>query len=120
MERLAGTPLLQARYLHLSRVLVETQLRLHALEAEVLLRAMDEEGRDSRAAGRPAISRKMITIEGHFAQLEARIARGSLDGLRPAMAWLFDRRPREQSGRVICHGDFHPHNILYSESSIGA
>jgi len=33
----------------------------------------------------------MITIEGHLAQLEARIARGSLDGLRPAMAWLVER-----------------------------
>ncbi len=118
MERLAGKPLLQARHLNLSRVLVDTQLRLHALDAEALLRAMDEEGRDSRAAGGPAISREMITIEGHLAQLEARIARGSLDGLRPAMAWLVERRPPEQSRRVICHGDFHPHNILYSESSV--
>src|SRR6266849_8006218 len=31
MERLAGKPLLQARHLNLSRVLVDTQLRLHAL-----------------------------------------------------------------------------------------
>ena len=114
MERLPGIPLLQARYLNLSRVLVETQLRLHALDAEALLRAMDEEGWDSRAAGGPAISREMITIEGHLAQLADRITRGSLDGLRPAMAWLVECRPPEQSSRVICHGDFHPHNILFS------
>jgi aminoglycoside phosphotransferase (APT) family kinase protein len=118
MERLPGKPLLQARYLNLSRILADTQLRLHALDAEALLRAMDEEGRDSRAAGGPVISREMITLEGHVAQLEARIARGSLDGLRPAMAWLVERRPGEQSRRVICHGDFHPHNILYSGSSV--
>ena len=118
MERLPGAPLLQARYLNLSRVLVETQLRLHALDAEALLRAMDEEGRDSLGAGGTTIGRETITIDGHFAQLEARIARGALDGLRPAMAWLVERRPREQSRRVICHGDFHPHNILYSGSSV--
>src|SRR5712692_4522932 len=118
MERLPGAPLLQARRLNLSRVLVETQLRLHALDAEALLRAMDEEGGDSRATGGPAISRDVISLEGHLAQLEARIARGALDGLRPAMAWLVERRPREQSHRVICHGDFHPHNILYSGSSV--
>jgi len=77
MERLPGAPLLQARYLNLSRVLVETQLRLHALDAEALLRAMDEEGRDSLAAGGTTIGRETITIDGHFAQLEARIARGA-------------------------------------------
>src|SRR5216683_1035441 len=60
MERLPGAPLLQARRLNLSRVLVETQLRLHALDAEALLRAMNEEGRASRATGGPAISRDMI------------------------------------------------------------
>jgi aminoglycoside phosphotransferase (APT) family kinase protein len=118
MERLPGAPLLQARYLNLSRVLVETQLRLHALDAEALLRAMDAEGRDSRAAGGPAISRDVITLEGHLAQLEARVARGALDGLRPAMAWLIEQRPPERSPRVICHGDLHPHNILYSGSAV--
>jgi aminoglycoside phosphotransferase (APT) family kinase protein len=118
MERLPGAPLLQARYLNLSRVLVETQLRLHALDAEALLRAMDEEGRDSRATGGPSISRDVITLEGHLAQLEARIARGALDGLRPAMTWLVEQRPPEQSPRVICHGDFHPHNILYSGGAV--
>ncbi|PYM39944.1 MAG: hypothetical protein DME16_26965 [Candidatus Rokuibacteriota bacterium] len=118
MERLPGAALLQAHYLNLSRVLVETQLRLHALDAETLLRAMDEEGRDSRATGGPAMSRDVITLEGHLAQLEARIARGALDGLRPAMAWLVEQRPPEQSRRVICHGDFHPHNILYSGGAV--
>ena len=118
MERLPGSPLLQARYLNLSRVLVEAQLRLHALDAEALLRAMDDEGRDSRATGGPAISRDVITLEGHLAQLEARIARGALDGLRPAMTWLVDQRPPEQTRRVICHGDFHPHNILYSGGAV--
>ena len=118
MERLPGAPLLQAHYLNLSRVLVETQLRLHALDAETLLRAMDEEGRDSRATGGPAMSRDVITLEGHLAQLEARIARGALDGLRPAMAWLVEQRPPEQSRRVICHGDFHPHNILFSGGAV--
>jgi len=118
MERLPGAPLLQARYLNLSGVLVETQLRLHALDAEALLRAMDDEGRDSRAGGGPAISRDLITLEGHLAQLEGRIARGALDGLRPAMAWLVEQRPPEQSRRVVCHGDFHPHNILHSGSAV--
>src|SRR5206468_1559244 len=91
MERLPGASLLQAHYLNLSRVLVETQLRLHALDAETLLRAMDEEGRDSRATGGPAMSRDVITLEGHLAQLEARVARGALDGLRPALRWLLAR-----------------------------
>jgi aminoglycoside phosphotransferase (APT) family kinase protein len=118
MERLPGKPLLQARYLNLSRILVDTQLRLHALDAEALLRAMDEEGRESRAVRGPALLREMMILEGHLAQLEERIARGALEGLRPAMAWLVERRPPERSRRVICHGDFHPHNILYSGARV--
>lgn len=120
MERLPGKPLLEARVFNISRVLVETQLRLHALGAEALLRALDEEGLASGAAGVPAIGRDTITLEGHLAQLESRIVRGSLDGLRPAMAWLLERRPPEPGRRVICHGDFHPHNILVSGSTVTA
>ena len=118
MERLPGKSLLQARFFNISRVLVETQLRLHALDAEVLLRALDQEGLAASAAGAPTISRDMVTLDGHLAQLEDRVVRGALDGLRPAMTWLLAHRPPEPARRVICHGDFHPHNILVSGSAV--
>ena len=114
MERLPGRPLLEAGFLRIGRLLVETQLRLHALDAEVLLRALDQEGLAAGAAGAPAISRDMVTLDGHLAQLRDRIVGGALDGLEPAMAWLVEHRPPSPGRRVICHGDFHPQNILVS------
>src|SRR2546425_9076996 len=63
MERLAGRPLLDAQRLGVASVLVEMQLRLHALDAEVLLLALDREGQTSSAAGEPPISRELVRSE---------------------------------------------------------
>ncbi len=118
MERLPGKPLTEAGLFNISGVLVEMQVRLHALDALVLLRALDRAGLASTPAGAPATGREMVTFEGHLARLEARVARGPLDGLGAAMAWLVAHRPSEQERRVICHGDFHPHNILVSGTAV--
>jgi len=104
MERLPGKPLLDARFLDISAALVEMQARLHDLDAEALLRALDRDG--------PPLGREVMSFEGHLVRLEARIARGGLAGLREAMRWLVEHRPPEPGRRVVCHGDFHPQNIL--------
>ena len=118
MERLAGRPLLDARRLGVASVLVEMQLRLHALDAEVLLLALDREGQTPSAAGGPPISRELVTFESHLARLERRIARGSLRGLEKAIVWFSDHRPMDERRRVICHGDFHPQNILMTDGRV--
>jgi aminoglycoside phosphotransferase (APT) family kinase protein len=105
MERLPGRPLLEARQFNLSAVLVEMQVRLHALDADVLLRALDREG--------PPLHRNLVSFDAYLAQLAARIDLGGLDGLGPAMRWLVAHRPAAPDRLVICHGDFHPHNLLY-------
>jgi len=104
MDRLPGKPLLDERFLGLDAVLVDVQARLHALDAEAVLRALDDEG--------PPLSRETIGFDAYLAQLEARIAHGGLEGLRRAMSWLRERRPPEPARRAICHGDFHPQNVL--------
>ena len=109
MERVAGRPLLDARRIGVASVLAEMQLRLHALDAEVLLQALDREG--------PPISREVATFEGHLARLERRIAYAKLGGLEKAMRWLSERRP-SAGPRVICHGDFHPQNILMADGRV--
>ena len=118
MERLAGRPLLDARRLGVASVLVEMQLRLHALDAEVLLQALDREGQASSPAGGPPISREVVSFEGHLARLERRVDRGTLRGLETAMAWVSDHPPTDQRRRVICHGDFHPQNILWTDGRV--
>ena len=110
MERLPGRPLLDVRRTGIGSLLAELQLRLHALDAEVLLQALDREG--------PPISREAATFEGHLARLERRITHAKLHGLEKAMRWLSDHRPSARAARVICHGDFHPQNILMADGRV--
>jgi aminoglycoside phosphotransferase (APT) family kinase protein len=111
MERRPGRPLLSARHLGIARLLVETQISLHALDPDVLLGALDREVPGSSA---------LVTLDGYLEQLEARITRPALGGLGPAMRWLRDHRPRPGGARAICHGDFHPLNILSDEREVTA
>jgi aminoglycoside phosphotransferase (APT) family kinase protein len=110
MERLAGRSLLDERRIGAASVVADMQVRLHALDAEVLLQALDREG--------PPISRDVATFEGHLAHLERRVARAGLHGLEPALRWVLDHRPADGPTRVICHGDFHPQNILMADGRV--
>jgi aminoglycoside phosphotransferase (APT) family kinase protein len=41
-----------------------------------------------------------------------RIERARLSGLSEGARWLTRNRPEPAQAEVICHGDFHPHNIM--------
>jgi aminoglycoside phosphotransferase (APT) family kinase protein len=107
MERVAGRPLLAERWFGVASVLVESHRRLHSLDATPLLEALRGE------AGRDA-----VTFDGLLTQLQDRVTRRSLDGLRLAMDWLTALRPATDERPVICHGDFHPQNILVSRGTV--
>ena len=47
-------------------------------------------------------------VEGLLAQMEARIVRGALLGLVPALGWLRANRPTLEGPPVVCHGGFPP------------
>jgi aminoglycoside phosphotransferase (APT) family kinase protein len=81
---------------------VEMQLRLHQLPAEPLLRAVTTAGIDAGA----------ITFEGQLGRLRTIAERFALIGLEPGLAWLDHCRPSQPREAAICHGDFHPLNIL--------
>ncbi|HWP76227.1 MAG TPA: phosphotransferase, partial [Methylomirabilota bacterium] len=115
MERATGRPLLDDRVLGVSATLASAQARLHALDAEPVLRALDDEG---RAAG-GGFDRSVVGYEGYLAALDRRIRRAELTGLAPGVRWLRDRGPAA-GPRVICHGDFHPQNLLAERGRVTA
>jgi aminoglycoside phosphotransferase (APT) family kinase protein len=110
MERRPGRPLLAARRLGIAALLVETHLRLHALDPSSLLRVLDRAAPGSSA---------LVSLDGHLGQLATRVGR-SLHGLAPAMRWLLDHRPEQGRASAICHGDFHPQNLLFDGREITA
>ena len=103
MERLPGRVLVDAQRVGMAGVLVDAQLRLHALKAGPLFAALDQEpGSGGHAT---------VGLESYLRSLEYRVARAKLDGLKPALSWLRSHRP-SPGPLVICHGDFHPRNLL--------
>jgi len=107
MERAAGQPMLEERLIGVAGALVEIQWRLHELDAEPFLRAMDGVG-----------GRGPAMFDALLAQLASRVAGHPHDGLRPGMDWLLAQRPPEPTRPAICHGDLHPLNVLMSERTV--
>lgn len=79
----------------------EAQTRLHALPADAFVDLV-------KRAGVPP---ENLTFDSAFAGQRASVEQFGLSGLRPAVDWLTANTPR-QSTPVICHGDFHPSNVL--------
>jgi aminoglycoside phosphotransferase (APT) family kinase protein len=107
MERARGRPLLDDRLRGVGLILAAAQARLHALDAERVLRAIDEEG---RAAG-GGFDRAVVGFDALLTWFDRRVSRAGLDGLVPGVRWLRERRPAA-GPPAICHGDFHPQNLL--------
>jgi len=109
MEHLPGRVLIDAKRVGMGGVLAEAQARLHRLSAEPLLVALDA---DPAAGGRVTVA-----FEGYLMALHARVERAALDGLKPTVRWLYERRPTPVAP-VICHGDFHPRNLLVADGRL--
>ena len=87
---------------------VDAQIRLHALDPAPLLAAVGAGGLD------PAT----VTFEGQLNGIGATVEQFSLGGLKPAVAWLNTHRPSAALRPAICHGDFHPLNILAQDGKV--
>ncbi len=107
MERVDGRPMVEVKRLGVGAALARIQLALHALDARPLIEAVERIGEGSA-----------VTFDGLLAQLEERVVGHSLDGLRGVMRWLRERRPPAPPRAVICHGDFHPQNVLMAKGAV--
>jgi aminoglycoside phosphotransferase (APT) family kinase protein len=103
MEHLPGRVLIDAQRVGMAGVLAEAQARLHDLHAAPVLAALDA---DPATGGRGAVG-----FDTYLETLQARASRAALDGLAPTLRWLHEHRP-SPGVPVICHGDFHPRNLL--------
>jgi aminoglycoside phosphotransferase (APT) family kinase protein len=81
---------------------IDMQIRLHELPTLPLLQALTDAGMDT----------DLVTFDGQLKRLGAVIGQYRLDGLKPGLSWLVASRPQGLSSTAICHGDFHPLNIL--------
>jgi aminoglycoside phosphotransferase (APT) family kinase protein len=96
------------RYFEMLRLLTAAQARLHEMDPEPVLRAWERMGRPRDGRG----------FEGRIEWLRERVDQARLDGLRPGLAWLDERRPPPPARLSICHGDFNPNNLLVEDGEL--
>ena len=101
MERVAGRPLFEVGLRAMPATLARLQLRLHALDPAPVARALGEAG----------------TFDGYLLRMGRRIERADLAGLAGVLAWLHRARPGDGPA-AVCHGDFHPQNILVEAGAV--
>jgi aminoglycoside phosphotransferase (APT) family kinase protein len=109
MERLPGETMWSAAakaglpaFLAMPRRLAELQARLHRLSGDGLRNS-------ARALG---VDLSAMSVQADVQRLRERIAREGLQGLLPGADWLASNLPAPAQAEVICHGDFHPLNIM--------
>jgi aminoglycoside phosphotransferase (APT) family kinase protein len=90
----------------LAALLAEYHVRLHRLDPQPLVEKLEARGLGGR-----------MSIDLFYDHIEATIARTHARWLGPGMQWLRAERPPENE-HVICHGDFHPLNMLVDKGTI--
>jgi aminoglycoside phosphotransferase (APT) family kinase protein len=94
--------------LAMPRRLAELHARLHRVSGEFLRESARAFGMDLTTIG----------VDADLQRLSERIEREGLDGLVPGARWLVENRPAPAQAEVICHGDFHPLNIMVAGDRI--
>lgn len=111
MERLPGTTMWEdatgrngdkRHLLTLSRRLAEAHALLHRIDGKQLTASAESHG----------IPPALLTIAGEVGRIRGRIEKANLGGLMPGIEWLQRNVRRPVEAEVICHGDFHPLNIM--------
>ena len=106
MEFLPGELMIAAPPETIPGLLGRAHARLHRIDPTPLVRVLEERGFDKRR----------YRLEGRLAWLEEQAT--AYSWLGEAVSWLLQNRPPEPKRPVICHGDFHPMNLLVQEGTV--
>jgi len=110
MQRLPGETMWSAAakarsmapLLGVPRRLAEIHAELHRVSGELL----------RESAHTFAVDLATMGVDARVEDVGRRIDRAGLGGLSEGARWLARNRPAPAQAEVICHGDFHPHNIM--------
>jgi len=111
MERLRGDNMLAnakgpggglSRLAAMPRMLAQVQAQLHAVPGEALLASARNLGLDP----------ELFTLRTGLDRLATRVDLAGLAGLAEGASWLRQHAPLPAEPEVVCHGDFHPLNVV--------
>jgi len=88
-------------------VLGNLHAKLHNIDPEPILRKFTEAGVNSR----------LLKLEGSLDGFRAYVNL-NFTWLNEAAEWLFENRPNDPEILSVCHGDFHPMNLLFKDGKV--
>jgi aminoglycoside phosphotransferase (APT) family kinase protein len=89
-------------------LLARLHARLHRLDADAFVQRIDPN----------AVPAQRLAIAGEFRRYQDRIAMARLTGLQPGLEWLMANPPPAAPRSSICHGDFHPLNVIIDATGV--
>jgi aminoglycoside phosphotransferase (APT) family kinase protein len=120
MERAPGADLLSTMFppagwtFRATPAFAETHARLHRIDAGAVIAALAELG-----FAREAL-RSLLSAPHELAGMQARGEKLDAPLVRDGLRWLHAHAPEREPPAVICHGDYHPRNVLVHAGRISA
>src|SRR5579862_6587193 len=112
MPRVQGSVMLDAffgpRIVRMPGLLADLHARLHRLDAGAFVDGIDPE----------AVPAQGLAIAGECGRFQDRIAMARLTGLAPGLEWLMANQPPAAPRVSVCHGDFHPLNVMLDATGV--
>jgi aminoglycoside phosphotransferase (APT) family kinase protein len=108
MDWIIGEQMMTAPPDRVPELLAEAHVHLHNLDSSVVMEKMAEAG----------IYHDDISLKGHLSWLQRQIGPGKLEWLMEGLDWVLLNKPIEPRRLSICHGDFHPLNILVHQGVV--
>jgi len=108
MDHLPGGSLVAAPPEIVPGLLGKTHAELHNIDPAPLIAALNDKG----------IAEYDYGLNSRFDWL--RDSADRLPWIRPGVDWLLGNRPPEPDRLAVCHGDFHPLNVLYADGRVTA
>ncbi len=107
MDYISGEPLWKIPNIDTPKILAKLHAKLHNIDPTPVMETL----------GNPPDDFYLYSV---ISLLEHGIHQGNYERLKPGLQWLLDNRPYKTEKLVMCHGDFHPINILWDKSAVSA
>lgn len=106
MDFMPGQPLVSLPMEAVPHILGSTHATLHKIDPDTIIKSLVAHGIDESA----------LRLSNRFGWLQEKA--NQFPWLKAAINWLIENRPPEPEQLSICHGDFHPLNILVQDGSV--
>jgi aminoglycoside phosphotransferase (APT) family kinase protein len=107
MEYMSGKRMIDIQRDDNPELLARSQNQLHTIDADPIINTLATHG----------FKEERFTLPGRLKWIQRQILEKDCHWLQPGLTWLHHNKPIIPK-LVICHGDFHPLNILMDEGKI--